>query len=149
MILKALPQTIMAKDDKYFITVIPNKHGCTVRSVQHGYTLRCHSNFDTWHSETDFQNNVTCYKTLEWSGVSKYDHFKIYSERRENWPLSFWDRIWRYPSLREMTWLHILVQIYKSHVKPKFKPMVCIYDTDQPLLAEMFVVCLRRGYFFL
>ena len=39
--------------------------------------------------------------------------------------------------------------LYKSLAKPKFKQVVCIYDTDQPLLAEMFVVCLRRGYLFL
>jgi hypothetical protein len=78
---------------------------------------------------------------LECSGVSKYDHFKIYSKRRENWPLNFWDGIWRYPALREMTWFDILVHIYKSRVKPKFKLVVCIYDTDQPLLAEMFIVC--------
>jgi hypothetical protein len=39
--------------------------------------------------------------------------------------------------------------LYKSLAKPQFKPVVYIYDTDQPLLAEVFVVCLRRGYLFL
>jgi len=54
-----------------------------------------------------------------------------------------------YPVLREMTWFDILVQIYKSRVKTKFKPVVCIYDADRPLSAEMFLVCLRCAYLFI
>jgi len=46
-----------------------------------------------------------------------------------------------------MTWFDILVQIYKTHVKSKFKPIVCIYDTEQPLFSRN-VRCLSATWLF-